>query len=345
MKNNLAIIIVTYNGSTWIKKCLASVFRNDPTQGGYDVILIDNASHDGTADIVEKEFPPVAVIRSSKNLGFVGGNNLGIKEALRHQYEYILMLNQDTEVVSDFFSEIIKVAVLDHVGIVQGMLVLGDERSLTNNAGNALHYLGFGFVKQYGEPVERWASREPFEIGYASGAALLVKREVLEHIGVLDEKFFMYHEDLDLCWRAKLAGYRVMLAPKAIVYHYYEFNRNKEMFYWTERNRWAVLLQNYSAKSLILLSPMLAATELMMLVYSVMSGWLGKKLKSYVWILAHLPQIFAQHRRVQLSRTVSDKRIFKTMDATFTMAGINNPIITRVLNSLFTVYFAIIRII
>ncbi|MBI2050281.1 MAG: glycosyltransferase family 2 protein [Parcubacteria group bacterium] len=344
MKNKVAVIIVTYNGSRWIQKCLASVFRNAYT-GGFGVIVVDNASSDGTADIVEKEFPDVDVIRSVKNLGFVGGSNLGIKEALRHKYEYILMLNQDMEVAPDFLSEIVKAASPDDVGIVQGMLVLGDERSLANNAGNALHYLGFGFVSHYREPLERWKDREPLSIGYASGAALLVKRSALERIGVLDEKFFMYHEDLDLCWRAKLAGYRVMLAPRAVAYHYYQFNRNKEMFYWTERNRWAVLLQNYSVKSLVLLSPMLLAIEAMMLLYSIAGGWLGKKLRSYGWILVNIPSIARQRRRVQSMRTVNDRKIFRTMDAGFSFSEIRNPALTYVMSPFSSLYFHIVRLI
>ncbi|MBI2637154.1 MAG: glycosyltransferase family 2 protein [Parcubacteria group bacterium] len=342
MKNKVAIIIVTYNGSRWIRKCLASVFRNE-YDGGYDVIVVDNASTDGSADIVEQEFPEVAVIRSAKNLGFAGGSNLGIKEALRHIYEYILMLNQDTEVEPNFLSEIVRVASPDDVGIVQGMLVLGDERSLTNNAGNALHYLGFGFVKHYREPLEQWANREPFEIGYASGAVLLVKRSVLEEVGILDEKFFMYHEDLDLCWRARLAGYRIMLAPAAVAYHYYQFNRNKEMFYWTDRNRWAALLQNYSVKSLILLGPMLVAIEILMLLYSLVGGWFGKKLKSYAWVIAHLPSILKQRRRVQSMRTVNDRKIFRTMDAGFSFSEIRNPALTYVVSPLSRLYFQIVR--
>jgi len=350
MKNKIAIIIAAYNGSRWIQKCLASVFsaKGGSASGGRfdaDVILVDNASSDGTADIVEKEFPQVDVIRSAQNLGFVGGSNLGIREALRHGYEYILILNQDTEIEPNFLVEIVRVASSKNVGIVQGMLVLGGERSLANNAGNALHYLGFGFVKHYREPVERLSSREPFEIGYASGAALLVKRSVLERVGVLDEKFFMYHEDLDLCWRAKLAGYQVLLAPQAVAYHYYEFNRNKEMFYWTERNRWAVLLQNYSAKSLVLLSPMLLAIEVMMLLYSLAGGWLGKKLRSYGWVWLHVPHILRQRRKVQTMRTVSDKDIFKTMDAEFSFAEIRSPIILYLVNPLLSLYFWVVRLV
>lgn len=342
MMNKVAIVIVTHNGSRWIRKCLASVFRND-YEGGFDVIIVDNASSDTTADIIEKEFPPIVIIRSHKNLGFAGGNNVGIKEALRHTHEHIVLLNQDTEVEPDFLSEIVRVASPDDVGIVQGMLVLGGERSLVNNAGNALHYLGFGFVKHYREPLERWSGREPFEIGYASGASLLVKRSVLEQIGLLDEKFFMYHEDLDLCWRAKLAGYRVMLAPKAVVCHYYEFNRNKEMFYWTERNRWAVLLQNYSVKSLILLSPMLAAIEVMMLLYSLAAGWLGKKLRSYGWVLLRLPSILKQRKRVQATRIVNDREVFKTMEAGFAFSEVQNPLLDHVISPLSSLYFSIVR--
>ena len=328
--------------------------------------MVDNASSDGSADIAEREFAEVDVIRSAKNLGFVGGCNIGIREALRHTYEYIALLNQDTEVEPDFLSEIVRVASKDDIGIVQGMLALpplspplskkGETGGvLTNNAGNALHYLGFGFVKHYREPLERWAHCEPFEIGYASGAALLVKCSVLEKlspparggdkggVGALDEKFFMYHEDLDLCWRAKLAGYRVMLAPAAIVYHYYEFNRNKKMFYWTERNRWVVLLQNYSIKTLILLAPMLLAIEVMMLLYSLMGGWVGQKLKSYGWIWLNVPSIARQRKRVQSVRTVSDRKIFKTMDAGFSFSEIRNPALTYVVSPLSRLYFKIVR--
>jgi len=294
-------------------------------------------------EIIEKEFPEVDLIKLHENKGFVGGNNVAIKEVLRHKYEYMLLLNPDTIVAPDLLSNIVKVGDRSQVGIVQGMLVLGNERSLTNNMGNAMHYLGFGFVKHYREQVSDWDNREPFEIGYSSGACMLIKREVIEQIGLLDEKFFMYHEDLDICWRARLAGYKIMIAPKAVCYHYYEFNRNKEMFYWTERNRWAVLLQNYSLGILLMLGPILFIIELMVIIYSTMSGWLFYKLKSYVWILVNLFAILSKRWKVQLNRKVSDDQIMKHMDIELKMSEVDNDILKQIVNPMLKFYFRIIK--
>ncbi len=327
MPPKIIVIIITHNGSRYIHKCLASVLSNK--YENFSVLVVDNNSSDDSANIVEKLFPQVELIKLEKNLGFVGGNNIGIKKALEFGAEYIVLLNQDTEVEYDWLSHLTKAAQDDKIGIVQSMLLLANERALTNNVGNALHYLGFGFVKHYRERVDTWYHRPPFEIGYASGAAMLIKREVLEKVGLFDVKFFMYHEDLDLGWRARLGGYKIMIAPQAVVYHHYEFNRNKKMFYWTERNRWACLLQNYSLITLLKLSPILLFVELAMLVYSLASGWLGQKIKSYVWVWSHLPSILSARKRVQLMRMVSDCEVMKYMDSKLTSPKIINPLLVK----------------
>lgn len=342
MTGKIAIIIVTYNGSRYIKNCLASVFGNK-YEGQFDVLVVDNDSRDNTTEIVAKEFPQAELIKLDSNLGFVGGNNIGIKKALEQGCEYIVLLNQDTEVEYDWLAQLVKVAQENkEAGIIQSMLLLASERSLTNNVGNAMHYLGFGFVKHYRERVDSWFHRPWFEIGYASGAAMLIKREVIEKVGVLDEKFFMYHEDLDLCWRARLAGYKIMIAPQAVVYHYYQFNRNKKMFYWTERNRWACLLQNYSLPTLIKLLPMLLAIEIMMLAYSLLSGWFFLKLKSYAWLWARLAKIREQRRRAQSMRQVSDKEVMRCMESKLEFSEVSNPVLKRIVSPIAEWYYKLI---
>ena len=376
MINKIAIIIVTFNGSKWIEKCLASVFKTTPLHshpyqggetGGVSVIVVDNASDDNSADIArnfkDEYGRSVGLIQLKENTGFVGGNNVGIKHAIKFGCDAVILLNQDTEVEPDWLDELVKVADSQDVGIAQAMMLLGNERDLINNIGNAMHYLGFGFVKHYREKANQWLNRvEPLEIGYASGAAMLIKREVLEKIsppacralsndwgagdsggeGVFDEKFFAYHEDLDLCWRARLAGYKIMLAPKAIVYHYYEFHRNKEMFYWTEKNRWACLLQNYQLGTLLILGPMLFIIELMMILYSTASGWLWYKLKSYVWILKNMPAILSKRREVQKMRCVSDKEVIKHMDSKLEFSEVSNPILKHIVSPIVKLYYKII---
>ena len=190
-------------------------------------------------------------------------------------------------------------------------MLLGSDASRVNNLGNAMHYLGFGFVKHYQEDADKWLNRDPSEVGYASGAAMLIKKEVLDKIGMFDEKFFMYHEDLDLCWRARLAGYKIILAPKSIVYHFYEFNRNKKMLYWTERNRWVCLLQNYSISTLIKLFPMLFIVELMMIVYSLIGGGRYLNLKITFGLLAICDLFCPSAKKLNQSRKVSATKSFR----------------------------------
>lgn len=335
------IIIIAYNGSQYIKKCLASVFLSKYS-GQFNVVAVDNHSLDNTVEIIEKEFPQVELIKLEKNLGFVGGNNIGIKRALVSGAGYVVLLNQDTEVEYDWLTQLVKAAQDDKVGIVQAMLLLANERALTNNVGNALHYLGFGFVKHYRERVDTWYHRPPFAIGYASGAAMLIKREIIEKIGLLDEKFFMYHEDLDLCWRTRLVGYKIMIAPQALVYHYYEFNRNKKMFYWTERNRWAVLLQNYSLATLLKLIPILLFIEIAMLGYSLISGWFLYKLQSYGWVIINLPSIIKIRFRTQSMRKIEDREVMKYMDSKLEFPAMNINILKYVVSLVVERYYKFI---
>jgi len=342
MKPKIGIIIVTYNSSKWIVPCLASVFGSN-YDGEFTVYVVDNASNDDSVKLVKKEFLQAVSIHLPKNTGFAGGNNAGIKKALDDGCEYIILLNPDTRVEYDWLSQMERAASSNSAGVMQGMLLLGNEQALTNNVGNALHYLGFGFVKHYRERVDAWYHREPFEIQSCSGACMLIKKEVIEKIGMLDEKLFMYHEDLDFSWRAQLAGFSVMIAPQATVYHYYEFSRNKKLFYWTERNRLAVLLQNYCLRTLLLLLPMLVFIEFAMLGYSVLGRWARYKLLGYGWVIAHLPQIIATRRRVQKKRALSDREMIKRMEAKLEMSEVENPILKYIVSPIAVLYYRIIR--
>ncbi len=349
MISKVSIIIVSYNGAEWLNKCLESVFisktRAEKLSKGkikIQVIVVDNASEDKSLEIVENFFE-VFLIRLNKNQGFAAGNNFGIKRAMEQNSDAVILLNQDTEVEEDFIFEIIKTAdSSDAIGIAQGMLFLGKERNLVNNVGNAMHYLGFGFVKNYRDKIDKWVLEKPFEIGYASGAAMIIKRKVIEEIGFFDESFFAYHEDLDLCWRAKIAGYKIILATSAVVYHYYEFSRNKKKFYWAEKNRIAALLKNYSYKTLIFILPMLVFVEILMLFYSLISGWFYFKIKSYFWVLCNLHLIFKSRKIIQSSRKLSDREIFLKMDYKIKFGEIDNFFINYFFNPVVFLYYKMV---
>ena len=338
MNPSTAIIIVTYNGSRYIKNCLTSIFFNDYRD--FVVYIVDNNSPDDTVNIIADNFPQVRLIKSPENSGFVGGNNLALQEALKENFSYFVLLNQDTEVEAGWLRHLVKAVEGDkEIGICQSLLVLGKERGLLNNFGNAWHFLGFGFVKDYRRPLSSLLDSAPREIGYASGAAMLIRREVLEKIGRFDEKFFSYHEDLDLCWRARLVGYKIKIAPQARVYHYYEFNRSRNLFYWTERNRLLAVLQNYSFKTLLLLAPAFLSLEIVMFVYCLISGNLLAKLKSYLGILLNLGKIYRARRAIQKSRVISDSEIFAGMDYRLEFPGGRMKILDYLINPFLSVFY------
>ena len=343
MNPKIGIIIVTYNGSKYINSCLASVFDNGYA-GDVAVFVVDNASYDNTVKLIKDNFPQVGIKKLEKNVGFAAGNNIGIKQALGVGCDYIILLNQDTEVDANWLENIIKTAQEEKdAAIFQAMLVLASDKTKLNNLGNALHFLGFGFVKNYQDDFSKYKYSRPLEIGYASGAAMLIKKEVLEKIGLLDEKFFMYMEDMDLSWRARMLRYKIILAPGAVVYHHYEFNKDKKnFFYWNERNRWAVLLQNYSWRTLIILAPALFAVEIAMLFYSLIGNWFAQKIKSYFWILKNLGKVIQTRRSVQLTRKVSDREIVKKMDWQLKMPGNKNFILEYIISPVLFVYYKIV---
>lgn len=338
MAQRTAIIIVTYNGSTWITGCLASVFRSDADS--FDVCVVDNHSSDDTLQKVSDEFPQVTVIPLTENRGFCGGNNIGIQRALDEGYERVVLLNQDTEVTPGWLSALIKASHDHAVGVVQSLLLMGDNPSLINSSGNVLQYLGFGYVGDLRRPLQSYHETEVHDIGYASGAAVLYTREVLLTVGLFDESYFAYHEDLDISWRARIAGYRVVVAPESKVLHYYSFQRNKNLLYWSERNRLMTILKNYQLGTLLILLPVGILIECMMLAYSLLSGFIHKKIWSYFFILFHIPSIMRSRARIRRFRTQSDRLVMRHMAVRLDFSEMCNPLIRYVVNPMLEFYYA-----
>lgn len=226
----LSVIIVNYNTRDLLRRCLAALCsRNLPFP--VETIVIDNASSDGSVAMVRSEFPAVRVVESDENRGFAWANNRGAEVATG---DTILLLNSDTEVLGDALMKL--VCFLDShpdVAVVSGRLVYPDlsDQGVARTFPTPYNAL-FGrttflsrlfprnrHVKEY--LVSRaHQSDEPFEIDWVSGACLMVRANVMEEVGFLDEGFFMYWEDADFCFRIKSAGWRVFCVPEAQVIHH-----------------------------------------------------------------------------------------------------------------------------
>jgi GT2 family glycosyltransferase len=218
---DLTIIIVNYNTKALLQKCLESVFSSQ-TNSTFEVIVSDNGSTDGSIEIVRQNFPKVRLIENKVNLGFSKANNIAIKQSTG---EYILLLNSDTVVRENTFDLSIKY--LDEhpqTGIMGGKVLLPDgsldqacRRKFPNPWNSFLRLFGFKKFSDYN--IDAPTDQE-MEVDSVMGAYLMIKKSVVSKIGLLNEDYFMYGEDLDWCWRVKDAGYKVIYYPKAEIIHF-----------------------------------------------------------------------------------------------------------------------------
>lgn len=211
-----AIIIVNWNGRELTEQCIKGLSLHEPNASIY---LVDNGSTDGSADYLEKLFPLVALIRSYTNLGFGGGNNLGIERALKDGYDAVFLLNNDT-IIDEPFLEIIESQCVDpSIGIIGPVVVNGNDPKTTQCRGGSIS-INFSTFPYNGRGEVFTKSKIISEVDYVLGAAMLIKKEVIERVGMFDQEFFpAYVEEADLCYRAKLNGFRSFISHSARVRH------------------------------------------------------------------------------------------------------------------------------
>jgi GT2 family glycosyltransferase len=173
----------------------------------------------------------------------------------------------------------------------------------------------------------------------------LLRTKALRAIGLLDDSLFMYHEDLDLGWRLWRAGWRCVLAPDAVVYHAYEFSRSITKFYLMERNRWLVLFENMSIRTLILIAPALLLLEIGMLPYGMLKGWGWAKLRAMAFFLrpSTWSLIAKKRREKQATFRVPERVLLNRFVGTITDQEVANPLVTHVVNPLFSFYWRCVR--
>ena len=295
----LSVVVVTYHDAAPLRAALPALL---PQLGPDDELLIvDNASTDGTLAAARELAPDALLFENGENLGFAAAANQG---AARASGDLLLFLNPDS-VPAAGFAEAIRAPLRERRGWSAWMgLVTLDGGSTVNTSGGVVHFTGIAWAGQAGEPVER-APREPREVAFASGACLAVPREVWRRLDGFPEHYFMYCEDVDLSLRLWLAGERVGIEPTARVDHAYEFEKGPLKWRLLERNRWATLIRTYPSQLLAVLAPALIATELVLAVVAVAGGWGAQKARATTDVLQALPRLLAERRAVQARGTVS----------------------------------------
>jgi GT2 family glycosyltransferase len=289
--SRLAVVVVTHDSTAVLPTTLGALvpqLRDDD-----ELVVVDCASSDDPGALVPSTARFVAL---GENRGFAGGGVAGVAET---SAPLLLFLNPDC-VPAPGCLDAIREAPADW-GAWQALVLLpGGER--VNTRGNVVHYLGFGWAGGHDEPAAS-VPAAPAEVGFASGAALAVRRAAWEEVGGFDPAFFMYGEDLDVSLRLRLAGWRVGIVPAARVEHSYEFEKGDYKWLHLERNRWWIVLGTYPGTLLALLAPALLASELALLVVAGRGGWLGAKLRAQWAVLRTLPMALRRRRAIQARRT------------------------------------------
>ncbi len=190
-----SIIILNYNAGKFLMDCVESVFKTKNQK--IEIIVVDNISTDGSHKKCKERFPEIQLIENKENLGYCEGNNVGIRKA---NGEFIVILNPDTKVEPDWLTELFMAYETLGDGLYQPK-ILAFEDNLIESGGNMLQVFGFGYAKGRGI-LDNSQYNELCEIGYASGACLFTKTEIIKKSGLFDPFIFLYHDDLDLGWRA-----------------------------------------------------------------------------------------------------------------------------------------------
>ena len=336
-----AIIIVTYNSQKFLPKLLGSLFEYQSE----DVVIVDNNSADDTVQYIKKNYPQVTLLEQKANTGFTGGNNIGLEYALSKGYDYVFLLNHDTMVTSGFLEKLLEaLKSREKISSVQPLLKRYPETDKVNSYGCVIHYLGFGYAFGDNQQVKDFDFKNK-EVNYCSGAAVLIKTEAIRKVGLLNDDFFMYHEDLELGWRFRLAGFKQLVVPSAVVYHQYEFSRSIRKYYYMERNRFIVLFTCYHLLTLLLILPALIIMEFGLLVFSFVGGWWKEKLKAYLYFLNinNWLKIFKRRQKVQGLRMISEKEAISAFSGKIMHQEVENPL-WKVVNPLFNLYWRVVKL-
>ena len=311
---SVSIVVVNWNREGLLNDCLRSLSRQ--SYSNYEIIFVDNGSSDESVSLVKKNFPSIKVVELAENRGFTGGNDAGLSVA---NGEFIALVNNDARAERDWLERLLQPMLADPgVGICASK-VINDGTEAIDSAGNGLTTGGVGFNRGLGTDRNHFSISEL--IFGACGAAALYRRSMLEEIGFFDDEFFLYDEDVDLSFRAQLAGWKCRYVPDAVAHH--KGNATSERLsglhvYYHTRNLEFVWMKNMPAGLMIRFLPDKLIQELAAFGYICLrhGGW-KPFLRAKRDALRLLPSMLKKRRDLQRRRKVSNQYVKQMLTPIF----------------------------
>ncbi|MGY8765512.1 MAG: glycosyltransferase family 2 protein [Nitrospinaceae bacterium] len=303
----VSVIIPNWNGMKFIGMCLDSLNQSDFYS--YEVIVIDNGSVDGSLEMIEKNYPLVRLIKNPENMGFAVACNQGIKAA---KGEYIILLNNDIEVESNWLTKLYEgMERHPECGMGTTKMMFLDQRDVFYNTGDLFHAWSAGGGRGQGEKDTGQYEEEDYVFGACAGAGIY-RRNFFEKVGVFDEDFFIFAEDVDINMRGQLQGFKCVYLPKAKVYHIGTATvglYSDRYIYLCKRNDIFVLIRNYSLKLYFKYLWTILTHQLNDIKYFTYRGQGVVLFKSKIDVFKMLIPMLIRRFSIQKSRTVADEKI------------------------------------
>ncbi|AKB36595.1 Glycosyltransferase [Methanosarcina siciliae C2J] len=332
-----SVVILSYNSKEDLMECIPSLMSQ--TYPGFEIIVVDNASRDGSEEFVRTNYPEIKVVQTGKNLGYAAGNNAGFEVA---EGEYIVVINPDTVVDSNWLSKLINPFDSDpEIAATTSKILIYSQNEIINTCANTNHYTGLTFCRGFNKPSCEFDSYQ--EVGSVSGCSFAIRRDILKNLNGFDSDFFLYQEDADLSWRIRFAGGRIMYVPESIIYHKYKLSISPWKEFYLERNRYLILLKNFSSRTLLLLLPALIVTEIVTMGHAVLNGprYIYSKLQAYLWVIKNIKEILTKRHETICKKTTTDREFFGFLDWKIPFEQvIKFPMISKTVDIVFNSFYA-----
>lgn len=343
MQPKIAIVYLCYGMKEYLAPIVEAISKLDYPKDRLTFILVPAGSPDGIAELIKAQvlprsgvdLPEVVLLDDGQNRGFAGNNNLALRYALEHNFDYAFLHNGDLKLAPESLTEAVRIAEANpRIGSVQSLVQFWHEPNKVNVSGGMIHIAGYGFARDNGAQLADLTLKDGEEIAYASGAAVLYRVSALQQVGLLEEGFFMYHEDLELGMRLRFAGYKNVLATKSLAFHDYKFSRNPKKFAWIELYRNIVVLSYYKPLTLLVFLPLLSAIELGTWFMAVKGGWFKAKLwATGQWFLPRTWKLLlAMRKRANKLRVIKDADFLKFVTGKIEAQEIANPLMDKAIN-------------
>ena len=319
----VSIVVINFNGKDYLLRCIKSLLKS--SYKNYEIIIVDNASSDGSVLAVKNEFTSklknIKILRLKKNYGPAKARNEGVKIA---KGKYLGFLDNDTQVDKDWVSEAIKLFNKDKkIGCLQCKLLLLKEKNKFDYAGEYINQYGFLIQRAGYQEIDQGQYDQEVDILAAKSAGMFIRKDVFNKIGGFDDDYFIYVEETDLGWRSWLAGYRTIFCPKSVVYHEFSSSlnilgpgkTNYNIRFHGTKNYICTLIKNLEFKNLLIILPKHLIIWLSLAIFLS----IGRRqfensanvVKGILWNIKNINKTLTKRKIIQENRVFSDNELFK----------------------------------